>query len=90
MKVLIIYRPNSEYGRNVEDFIRDYRQRHQADNLQILNIDEREGGAMASLYDVMRYPAILVLRDDGSLLKSWEGESLPLMDELAYYTFNTG
>ena len=45
---------------------------------------------MASLYDIMNYPAILALRDDGSILKTWEGDELPLMDEVAYYTFNQG
>ena len=29
--------------------------------LEVLNIDTRDGSATASLYDVMQYPAILVL-----------------------------
>jgi len=53
--------------------------------MEVLDVDSRDGMATASLYDVMRYPAILTLRDDGSVLKSWEGEQLPLMDEVAYY-----
>lgn len=89
MKVLVIYRPDSEHGRLVEEFIRDYQLRHDTVNkLEVLNVDGRDGGAMASLYDVMQYPAIVVTRNDGSEVKRWEGEALPLMDELAYYTFN--
>lgn len=53
--------------------------------IEIVDADSRDGIATAMLYDVMKYPAILALRDDGSVLKSWEGESLPLMDEVAYY-----
>ncbi len=88
MKVVILYRPDSEHSRLVEEFIRDYQKRHEAGNLEILNIDSRDGIAMASLYDVMQYPTILALRDDGSILKSWQGEQLPLMDEVAAYAYS--
>lgn len=85
MKLLILYRPNSEHGRLTEEFIHDYQTKHQADRLEALNIDTREGSAMATLYDVVQYPAILVLQEDGSIQRSWEGETLPLMDEVAAY-----
>jgi hypothetical protein len=86
--VLILYRPNSEYARKVEDFIRDYKNRHEEGRLEVLDIDSRDGAATATLYGIMQYPAILALRNDGSVLKYWEGDALPLMDEVAYYTFN--
>lgn len=90
MKVLVLYRPNSEHGRAIESFIRDFRYQHEsnADMLDVLNVDTRDGVAMASLYDVMQYPAILILADDGQLMKSWEGDTLPLMDEVAGYVYN--
>ncbi len=86
MKLLIIYRPNSEHGRTIEEFIREYQSRHQVEHLEILNIDTREGIATATLYDVVQYPAILVLRTDGYVQKIWQGAQLPLMDEVASYT----
>lgn len=86
MKVLILYRPNSEHGRVVEEYVRDYQSRHQTDHLELLNIDTRDGSSMATLYDVVQYPAILVLTADGGLLKFWQGEALPLMEEVASYT----
>jgi len=85
MKVLILYRPNSEHGRLIEDFIREYQLRHQSDRLEVLSLDTREGSATATLYDVMQYPAILVLQTDGYVQKIWQGDSLPLMDEVASY-----
>ena len=89
MKVVILYRPNSEHGREVDSFIHDYQTTHQTGKLEVLDVDSRDGSATASRYDVMQYPAILALRNDGSILKSWEGEMLPLMDEVAYYTYNS-
>ena len=86
--MLILYRPNSEHGREVESFIRDFKTTHNEGRLEILDVDSRDGSATASLYDVMQYPAVLALRDDGSVVKSWEGEMLPVMNEVAYYTYS--
>jgi hypothetical protein len=88
MKVVVLYRPESEYSRIVETFIHDFQEQHQA-QLDVINVDTRDGVSMALLYDVARYPAILALREDGSLIKSWEGEELPMMDEVAYYAVTT-
>jgi hypothetical protein len=85
MKVLVLYRPNSEHGRLVEEFIHNFQTRHRDERLEVLNIDTRDGSATASLYDVMQYPAILVLQTDGYVQKIWEGDQLPLMDEVVAY-----
>lgn len=85
MKVLILYRPNSEHGRLMENFIRDYQERHQSAHLEVLSLDTREGSATAALYDITQYPAILVMQADGSIQKVWQGESLPLAEEVAAY-----
>lgn len=85
MKLLILYRPNSEHGRLTEEFVHDYRRRHQSDHLEVLSLDTREGSAMATLYDIIQYPAILVVQADGNVQKVWQGDSLPLMDEVASY-----
>jgi hypothetical protein len=88
MKVVVLYRPDSEHARIVDDFIRDYKNRHEGGKIEILDIDSRDGNATATLYGIMQYPAILALRNDGSTLHMWEGAQLPMMDEVAYYTFN--
>ena len=49
-----------------------------------LDIDTREGAAEASLYGVMRYPTVLILAADGSVIQSWDGQ-LPRVDEVAVY-----
>lgn len=84
MKLLVLYRPNSDHGRMVEEFIHNYKDRNSG-GVEALNIDSREGIAMATLYDIMDYPAILALRADGFVQKIWQGQELPLMDEVASY-----
>lgn len=90
MKVLVLYRPNSEFARRVEEFVHDLQSRHNVDekHLQVLDFDSREGAAMASLYDVLSQPTIVVIGDDGGYVKSWEGSELPLLDEVAGYTLS--
>jgi hypothetical protein len=85
MKVLVLYRPNSEHGRTVEEFIHDFQRRHGDKRLEALNIDTREGSAMATLYDVVQYPAVLVMTDDGMIQRSWMGEMMPLQEEVFSY-----
>jgi len=84
MKVLVLYRPNSEHGRETEEYVHDYQSRH-SDRVEMVSVDTREGSALASLYDVVQYPAILVLREDGYPQQMWQGAALPLMDEVAAY-----
>ena len=85
MRLLILYRPNSEHGRIIEEFIHNYQSRNQSGHIEVLNIDTREGSATASLYDIVQYPAILALQNDGYVQKMWQGNELPLMDEVAAY-----
>lgn len=86
MKVLVIYRPNSEQARSVEEFIREFERRHeQRYRLEVISIDSRDGSATASLYDILQHPAILVLTDTGSVQQSWIGDSLPRIDDVVAY-----
>ncbi len=86
MKVVILYRPVSEHGSSVEAFARDFGSKYHTDTIELLDVDSPNGSSLAQLYDIMQYPTILALREDGTLLHSWEGSALPLLDEVAYYT----
>jgi hypothetical protein len=85
MKVVILFRPGSEHARTVEDFVRDFTRYHADRRIDLVSVDTRDGSSTAMLYDVMQYPAILALADDGQVLQEWEGDRLPLMNEVAYY-----
>jgi hypothetical protein len=90
MKVLILYRPDSEYAREVETYVEDMQRSHgdALRKVELVSVNSRDGASTASLYDIMEYPSILVLADDGSLINSWNGTPLPLMDEVAGYAFS--
>jgi hypothetical protein len=84
MKVYIIYQSDSEHARRVEEYVRDFRKEQVTRKVDLVDVNTEEGARLAELYDVVQYPAILALADDGQILKSWQGE-FPLMNELAYY-----
>lgn len=85
--MLVLYRLDSEHSRAVETFIRDFKYQHEdiAEKVEVTDYDSRDGVAMASLYDIMQQPAIMVLNDEGGLVKFWEGPTMPLIDEVAGY-----
>lgn len=86
MKLLVLYRPNSEYETDVESFVRDFQRQYEVGRkIELVSLNTRDGAATASLYDVVSYPAILVLADDGSAVNLWQGMPLPLMSEVASY-----
>jgi hypothetical protein len=85
MKVVILYHPNQEFAGTVEDFKRDFERQHQAKKIELISLETVAGAEMAKLYDVVRYPAILAIENDGSLQKLWQDQSMPLMDEVNAY-----
>jgi len=66
----------------------DFKRRYPLDKLEAVGVDTRDGSALASLYDIVSYPGIVVLREDGTPSMIWQGEALPLIDEVAGYALN--
>lgn len=85
MKAVILYHPQSAEARVIEDYVRDFANRGNGKPIELLSLESRDGAATATLYDIVRYPTLMVIGGDGQLHKAWQGESLPLMDELAAY-----
>lgn len=83
MKVLVLYRPNSEHATAVETFLHDFERQHtDSVPVEVLSLDTRDGASTASIYDIVQYPGILVVDSFGSIIRSWQGTSLPQMSEV--------
>jgi hypothetical protein len=89
MKVVVLYRPVSEHATSVEQYAREFKHRTSKD-LELLDVDSKEGSAMAELYDVVRYPCFLALTDEGVLQKIWMDQALPLINEVTGYIIERG
>jgi hypothetical protein len=85
MKVAVLYRSNSDHERSVLEF--EYEFEHRTGrSFDKYDVNTRDGAAMASLYDIMQYPCVLALSDDGRMLQMWQGGNLPLINEVTYYS----
>ena len=80
----VIYRPNSEHSRIVEEYMHDYLRRTGAE-LEYVNPDDRDGQSLCRAYDIVEYPTIIALSDDGQVQNSWRGLPLPTIHEVSYY-----
>lgn len=84
MKVAVLYRFDSEQERKVIEFEREFQHRT-GRSFDKINTDTPEGAQMAKLYDIVQYPAVLALSDEGVLQQLWQGEDMPQINEVSYY-----
>ena len=82
MRVVCIYRDNEDYTRVVTDWMENVR-RQTGHELESMNPDENDDFCRA--YDIVEYPTIVALDDDGSILAMWRGREMPLINEVLYY-----
>ncbi len=68
-----------------EDYVRDFSRRFPDKQIELVNLDTREGAELAKVYGVLSYPAIVAIANDGRVLSLWQDELLPLMDEVVAY-----
>lgn len=84
MKVVMLYRPNTEHERQALDYIRDFAMQT-GKKLPTLDPDSPEGVDICRLYDIMQFPAILATDDEGHVQNLWLGDHMPTYSELSYY-----
>ena len=84
MRVVCVWREQSDYGRAVEEWMMEF-ERRTGKEIESLDPDSKEGESFCRAYDVVEYPTILALGDDGSVLATWRGTMLPLFDEVSYW-----
>ncbi|MCA9333108.1 hypothetical protein KDA00_04535 [Candidatus Saccharibacteria bacterium] len=85
MRFVFLYHPESDHARQVESYAKEFESRGYG-SFELISLESKDGAAMAELYDIVAYPAILAIREGGELQKNWEGDQLPLMSEVASYS----
>lgn len=84
MKVIMFYRPKSEFARAAEEYIHEFRRRTDR-KIDTIDVDSKEGTYQAQLYGIVDYPAFIAVSDSGQMLQAWSGKPLPLINELSAY-----
>ena len=88
MKIVILYHPQSDHSRIIEEYVHDFAKRNPEVSLEAMSVDTRDGANMATTYDVVSYPTMIAVRENGELTQAWPGLPLPLMNEVAYFAFS--
>lgn len=84
MKLYFLYHPESDHRRLVEEYV-DNARRLRGIDIELVSLETKEGSNMASLYDIVQYPGLIVVEDNGRVAKLWQGSELPLLDEVSGY-----
>ena len=88
MKLLVLYKPKSEYARSVEEYLDDFRHLYPEVEVETLDAESVEGVNKCVLYDILEYPALLALNDDNHLQNMWLGKILPQKQEVISYLYS--
>ena len=84
MRIVVVYKDYSDHGREVREYIEDF-ERQTGLKVEVMDPDFGRNEFFLRAYDVVEYPTILAITDEGRLLQQWRGKPLPLFDEIAYY-----
>lgn len=84
MRVVVVYKQQTDYARRVDDFMFDFR-RQTGHELEVLDPESREGINFCQAYDILEYPTIIAISDDGQIQNQWRGLPLPTISEVSYY-----
>lgn len=82
MRVVCIYRDNEDYSRDVTEWLENLR-RQTGRELETMDPDQNPGFCEA--YDIVEYPTIIAIGDNGEVQSVWRGRKLPLINEILYY-----
>jgi hypothetical protein len=84
MRVVVLTRNDTDYARAIEMFVTDFA-RQTGKALEVLDIDSPEAESLARTYDIVQYPTIIAVSDDGQMQNMWSGTTLPTISEVSYY-----
>lgn len=84
MRIVVVYKDASDHGREINDYLQDFT-RITGHELETLDPETREGADFCRVYDIVEYPTIIALDDQGMLQNLWRGRPLPTISEVSYY-----
>jgi hypothetical protein len=84
VRAIVVYKDESDYSREVTDYLRDFT-RQTGHELETVDPDTADGTDFCRAYDIVEYPTIVALSDDGRLQNMWRGRPLPTISEVSYY-----
>lgn len=85
MRTIILSREKTDYARPVSEFVEMFNRKYPGRDIEIVDLDTKDGANKATVYGISQFPAVVVSADDGRVIQIWQGETLPLIDEVAAF-----
>tara|TARA_B100001105_G_C22364404_1_gene431920 strand:- start:790 stop:1047 length:258 start_codon:yes stop_codon:yes gene_type:complete len=84
MRTVVISKDNMDYTRTVLDYLRDFKMQTGRE-LEVMDPESPDGVMFCRAYDIMEFPTLVALSDDGHMQNQWRGLPLPTISEVSYY-----
>lgn len=84
MRVVAITKQQTDYSRDVDTFLTDFK-RLTGHDIEVLDPDSIEATTFIEAYDIVEYPTLIAISDDGRVQNTWKGMPLPTLSEVSYY-----
>ncbi|MEO7904956.1 MAG: hypothetical protein ABIR91_04140 [Candidatus Saccharimonadales bacterium] len=84
MRTVIVFKEESDHAREVISYLRDFA-RQTGHILETINPDTRDGSAFCRVHDIVEYPSVVALNDNGGMQNLWRGTPLPTISEVSFY-----
>lgn len=84
MRVAVVYKYESDHAREVLDYLRDF-ERQTGHKLETLDPESKDGADTCRAYDIVEYPTVIAISDDGHMQNMWRGQPLPTISEVSFY-----
>lgn len=84
MRVVVVFKEATDYARQVTDFLADFK-RQTGRELEVLNPESPAGISFCEAYDILEYPTLIAIADNGQMQNEWSGLPLPTISEVSYY-----
>ena len=85
MRIVVVWKDNTEYAREVTDWIREMERKVGSGKIESVNPDTVEGEIFCTPREIMEFPVGMALKSDGATVREWVGSPLPQPEDVAYY-----
>ena len=82
MRVVCVFKDNQDYTRDVTDWLENFR-RQTGHVIETMDPDKNPN--FCETYDIVEYPTIIALTNNGEVLNIWPGRTLPLINDVLFY-----
>lgn len=84
MRVVCVWREDADYSRTVSEWLTEF-ERRTGREVESMDPHTHAGEGFCRAYDIVEYPTLLALDNNGGVLAIWRGKMLPTFDEVNYW-----